>query len=217
MLTAESLADLENREKIVGTAAELTQEDHTWFIIVPNGFYDVKVYIKLVPTASNINTFTGEIKNTIGLLINENSHKQDDMTIDDEIVIDNPNLGVTNREIRIRWVKGTINISELEIIPQNPPLKKGGPKIDLGNNNYAGAPCFEFSINCVFSDRELKDVMSCPKWVKIGGKATNKNIACMNKCIESSYDDQTTCNLYCPETLSCKKEGTTYKCDTPKP
>jgi len=94
MLSVERLPEIATHEKMVGTAAELTKLTHTWFISVPNGFYDVKIYLKLVPTPHNISMFTDN-KNLIALYINEELHEPAAMALDDEIVIDNPNLGVT--------------------------------------------------------------------------------------------------------------------------
>jgi len=182
-------------------------------MIVPNGFYDIKVFIKLIPTAENKSKFKVN-KNTIALKINDELHEPAPMALDDEIVLDNPNLGVTNREIRIRWAKGTINISEVEIIPQNPPLAKGGPRLEVGRNTWGGASCFESPLNCVFSDGDMKDVKNCSgKFVKIGGKASNKDIACMNKCINAEYEFEDKCLLYCPETLECVKKKQIFVCE----
>jgi len=110
-------------------------------------------------------------------------------------------------------------MSEVEIIPQNPPLAKGGPRLEVGRSTWGGASCFKNPLNCVFSDGDMKDVKNCSgKFVKIGGKAQNKNIACMNKCIEREYADELSCQEFCPETLSCKPEGDKFICgvDLPK-
>jgi len=109
------------------------------------------------------------------------------MALDDEITIDQPNLKVKNREIRVNWVKGDINISEIEIIPINPPIARDGARKEIGRNTYSGAACFENPLHCAFTDAESKDVKNCPgTFVKIAGNAVNKNMACMNKCMAPS-------------------------------
>lgn len=161
--------------------------------------------IKLVPTTKNKKKFR-ENKNFLALKINDEYHEPEPMEIDDEITIDQPNLSVTDREIRIKWVKGDINISEVEIIPQNIPLEKGGPRLEIGRNTFSGASCVESPLNCVFADSDLQQIKSCKgKFVKIGGNAQNKNLACMNKCVEKDYLTEEKCLLFCPETLECKK------------
>lgn len=155
----------------------------------------MKVLIKLVPTTKNKTKFK-ENKNFLGLRINDDYHEPDPMALDDEITIDNPNLSVTNREIRLKWVKGDINISEIEIIPQNIPLAKGGPKEEIAKNTFAGASCTDNPLNCVFSDSDLNEIKNCKgKFVKIGGDAENKNLACMNKCVEKDFDTEEKCLL----------------------
>lgn len=146
-------------------------------------------------TRQNRNKFK-ENKNEIELKINDKVHNTGPMAMDDEITIDQPNLGVKDREIRISWVKGIINISEVEIIPINPDIPKGGPKTEIGRNTWEGAVCFEDPLNCAFSDAEVKDITNCPgKFVKILGSAQNKKIACMNKCIENKYKTDELCQL----------------------
>jgi len=109
------------------------------------------------------------------------------MGIDDEIVIDNPNLGVSNREIRLTWIKGDVSLISLSIIAQNPKKEIGGPRVEISRNSWIGPSCFEEPMNCIFAENEVNDVKNCPgTFVKIGGKAQNKNIACMSKCIASS-------------------------------
>lgn len=128
--------------------------------------------------------------------INEELHEPEGMTLDDEITIDQPNLKVKNREIRVTWVKGDINMSEIEIIPINPPMQKGGPRTEIGRNTWTGAACFENPLHCAFSDAETKEVTNCPgSFVKIKGNASNKNIACMNKCVAASYASEAQCQL----------------------
>jgi hypothetical protein len=173
--------------------------------------------IKLVNTRQNRNKFK-ENKNIIELKINDKEHKPQPMGMDDEITIDQPNLGVKHREIRIIWVKGTINMSEVEIIPINPDVPKGGPKTEIGRNTWEGAVCFEDPLNCAFSDAEVKDITNCPgKFVKIKGSAENKKIACMNKCIENKFKTEELCNLYCPETLKCKPDKDLFDCGVELP
>lgn len=41
-------------EMIFGTAARMSKVTDTWFITVPNGFYDVKVTLKLVKNIRNM-------------------------------------------------------------------------------------------------------------------------------------------------------------------
>jgi len=109
------------------------------------------------------------------------------MSLDDEITIDQPNLKVKNREIRLNWVKGDIHMSELVIIPINPPLARDGARTEIGRNTWTGAACFENPLHCAFTDAEALDIKNCPgSFVKIGGTAANKNMACMNKCMAPS-------------------------------
>jgi len=142
------------------------------------------------------------------------------MGLDDEITIDNPNLSVTNREIRIKWAMGDINISEVEIIPQNMPLNSSGPKEEIAKNTFAGASCMSNPNNCVFSDSDLQEINNCKgKFVKIGGDAKNKNIACMNKCVDKEFESEEKCLLFCPETLQCIKnnESKKFECEKKVP
>jgi hypothetical protein len=152
------------------------------------------------------------------LKINDEEHKLEPMTLEDEITVDQPNLGVKHREIRVKWMKGEINMSDITIIPINPDVQKSGPKTEIGRNSFEGASCFEDPLNCVFTDAETKDITSCPgKFVKIMGTAINKNIACMNKCIENKYDSEEKCNLFCPETLMCKDDKGMFICEAELP
>lgn len=86
-----------------------------------------------MPTRKNKTKFKDN-KNSLALKINDELHEPEPMALDDEITIDQPNLKVKNREIRVNWVKGDINISEIEIIPINPPIARDGARKEIGRN-----------------------------------------------------------------------------------
>lgn len=139
----------------------------------------------MIPTRNNKKRFALD-KNTISLKINGEVHVNKNMSLDDEVTIDQPNLSVSKREIRVTWIAGIINMSEIEITPINAPIEHGGPRTEIGRNTFIGSSCFDDPLNCVFNDGELDNVKNCKgKFVKIGGRAENKNLSCMNKCIEN--------------------------------
>lgn len=168
----------------------------------------------MIPTKQNKKKFSDN-KNFVKLQINGEVHEPSPMTLDDEVSIDQPNLSVNKREIRISWLAGTINMSELEITPINIPKSDGGPRTEIAKNTFIGSSCLDDPLNCLFNDGDLDKIKTCTgKFVKIGGRAVNQNMACMNKCIEKDYDSEDKCNLFCPETLTCKNDKTKWICQS---
>jgi len=139
--------------------------------------------------------------------INELDVNTPPMGLKDEIVHDKPNIIVKSNEIRLKWVKGVVSIVSVFIIPQEPDKDPGAVKKLVGPNTFQGGDCLkENTKNCVYDESMITKIKCDGSMVKIGSKASNKNIACLYKCVDAKFDTIDECNKQLPETLKCLKK-----------
>lgn len=207
MSNLDDIANENDKQKVFqGTAAEMV-EGQDWFIQLPNGKYDVKVTLKIVDNTVNKSKFTG--RTPMDFMLNEIAITTSPLSIKDEIIHDKPNVNVTNGEIRLKWVKGTVSILSVQIIPQAEAADAGAVRKEISTNTFMGGDCMKGnSKNCVFDENQLTAIKCDGVMVKIGSKAQNKAIACMYKCVDSTFDSMEDCNKFVPETLRCAKKNT---------
>jgi len=201
----DDLASARDKQDIImGTAAEM-EDGNYWFIEVPNGKYDVKVTLKLVDNAVNQKKYTDKVP--MDFKINEVEVQTPPMGLKDEIIHDKPNIVVKSNEIRLTWVKGVVSIVSVFVIPQEPEKDHGAVKKTVAPNTFKGGDCLkENTKNCVFDESLLTKVKCDGVMVKISSKASNKDIACMYKCVDAKFDNIEDCNKNLPETLKCLKK-----------
>lgn len=76
-------------------------------------------------------------------------------------------------------------------------------------NTYIGGDCTKGnSKNCLFDDAQVSDVKCDGVMIKIPASATNKDLACKWKCVDSKYDNKNECSDFAPEKTICKKKST---------
>lgn len=167
----------DNKKVILGTAAEM-RDGMEWFIEVPNGKYDVKARLKLVDSKANAKKYTE--KQPMDFDINEVKVSTAPMGVQDEIVHDKPNIAVKNKEIRLKWVAGVVSLISLEIIPQAEEEDTGAVRKQVAPNTFKGGDCLKTNTkNCLYDESQLTKIKCEGAMVKIGAKATNKDLACM--------------------------------------
>lgn len=130
------------------------------------------------------------------------------------ITIDKPNINVKSKEIRIKYISGTVSITHITITPQKKKAEIGVIKKEVAKNTYEEGDCLSNTMNCVFSENQLKDIKCSGVLVKISAKASNKNLACKYKCMKKVFDSKEECADQCPETLKCKAQGSSWTCAT---
>lgn len=178
MSQMDNLVNEQDKNKVIqGTAAEM-QEGKEWFIQVPNGKYDVKVTLKLVDNKVN----KGKFKNKVPMdfMLNEIKVETQPMGIADEIIHDKPNVNVTTGEIRLKWVKGVVSLIAIQLTAQAEPADTGAVRKEVFRNTFLGGDCMKGNTkNCLFDESQLTKIKCEGAMVKIGAKATNKDLACM--------------------------------------
>lgn len=143
-------------------------------------------------------------------MINEVPVKTEKMILNSEIVHDKPNINVTTKEIRLKWVAGVVSIISITITPQAAEAEAPAVRKEVYNNTFVGGDCMTNTKNCVFNEAQLNGIKCDGVFVKIGAKATAKESACMFKCVDTSFATLEECNAQLPETLKCTKKGAGY-------
>lgn len=161
---------------ILGTAAEM-KSGQDWFIQVPNGKYDIKIVLKIVDNKANKSVFAS--KTPMDFMINDMLVTTAPLGVRDEMVHDKKNVKITTSEIRLKWIKGIVSFSSIEIIPQQDVADVGAVKKEVFKNTFIGGDCLKDGKNCLFDETQLTLVKCDGVFVKIGAKATVRDMACL--------------------------------------
>lgn len=117
-----------------------------------------------------------------------------ELGLNDEIILDKPNINVTESELRIKRLSGKVSLIGVEIIGQNEAADPGAVRKEVSKNTFMGGDCLKGnSKNCLFDESQLTKIKCDGIMVKIGSKAQNKAMACMYKCVDSSFENNDEC------------------------